>query len=180
LLLPLVLTLIFAGGCGGGGSTQTRVIITEKTRNYDSEPTAKNIEKSNFHLAKAKKFYSRGKYKQVKKHCEKAIAYNPQNWEAYYYLGLAMQKRREYAESIKTLEVGLVLSPNNKYVRSDIHCTLGINWENLGRPEKARNEYNQALAFNSGNSIARKGLNRIKVKKTLRNWDKKREIEHEG
>ena len=180
LLFPFFLTLLIAFGCGGSETTSTEVTISERHRDYQVEPEPKSIERSDFHLAKAKKFYSRGDYKKVKTHCEKAIAFNHKNWEAYYYLGLAMQKRREYAESIETLKVGLVLSPDNKYVRSDIHCKLGINWEKLGRPEKARDEYKNALAFNSGNSTARKGLNRIKVEKTLRNWDKGREIDNEG
>jgi len=180
LFLLFSLTLLIAGGCGGNKTVETEIIISERHQDYQLEPEPKNIERSDFHLAKAKKFYARGNYKNVKMHCEKAIAFNNKNWEAYYYLGLAMQKRREYAESIETLKVGLVLSPDNKYVKSDIHCTLGINWEKLGRPEKARDEYKNALAFNSGNSMARKGLNRIKVEKTLRNWDKNRGIENEG
>ena len=82
--------------------------------------------------------------------------------------------------SIEALGVSLKYAPNNKFVKSEIHYAIGYSWENLGNQKKAMEEYDQALAFNPGNDSARQAQNRIKVNKTMKNWDKGREIKYDG
>jgi len=127
-----------------------------------------NIEKSDHHLSQAKKFYNKAKYGQSKKHCEKAIDFNHRNWEAHYYLGLTLQKRREYTVSIEVFGACLKYSPKNQYVKSEIHYAIGINYERLGSYNQAEKAYGEALAFNPKNKLAFKAKNRVKVEKTLK------------
>jgi tetratricopeptide (TPR) repeat protein len=153
----------------------------EKSSSSEGEMTFNdNTTASTHHLQQAKMFYARDKFKQALQHCEKAIHFDSRNWEAYYYLGLSMQKRKEYARSIEPLNSGLKLSPDNKLIKAELHCAMGISWENLGQYEEAHKQYDSALENNPNSDVARKGKNRLKVEKTLKNWGKDKEIEYEG
>ncbi len=174
-MILLLLTLI---GCS---KKMTVVTVTpDRTNPQYSSPSQENINGSENHLRQAKRFYADGKYSQARKQCEKAIALNHRNWEAHYYLGLAMQKKDEYTISIEALGVGLKYAPDNKYVKSEIHFAIGYSWERLNEPKKAMTEYDQALAFNPGNDAARQAKNRIKVDKTMKNWDKDHKGKYDG
>jgi len=137
-------------------------------------PPGEKARQSDIFLAKAKKFYLKGKYKQTLSFCEKAIKFNHDNWEAHYYMGLAMQRKRLYAQSIEALKIGLRLGPESRFFKSEMHCNLAINYEKMGMAERARSEYQLALTLDSANQNARKGLNRIKVNKTMKNWKKEK------
>lgn len=173
------LLAISSMGCGGrmvivknttpANKIERRVVVTEQ-----------NIKQSNLHLAKAKSFYFKGKYQQAQMHCEKAIQFNHANWEAHYYLGLTMQKRREYAASIEALKISLKLGPDNKLIKSEMHFNLAIGFEKMDMIDRAQAEYSQSLAFNSGNQMAKAGLNRLKVKKTKKNVKKSRSKDHDS
>jgi len=159
--------LLVSAGC----SHRVLVVKTappESNRNRPVKYTNEDIEISTRHLVKAKEYYHKGHLKQAQHHCELAIKFNHANWEAHYYLGLTMQKKREYAQSIEALKIGLKLGPDDKYVKSDIHFYLALSFEGMGQSERALAEFNQALVFNSGNQMAREGMNRLKDKKTTK------------
>lgn len=171
LLLALCGSAVILFACSGS-NTGTVVVKHEEPTTVPTEHRPVNIESSNNHLSQAKVMYVKGKYKQTIDHAEKAIAFNEKNWEAYYYLGLAMQKRRDYQISLDALDKGLRFSPDNRFVRSEIHSALGYSWEQLGVLDKAKIEYTTALEFNSENIDAREGSNRIKIEKTMKGWGK--------
>ncbi|UCD17810.1 MAG: tetratricopeptide repeat protein [Candidatus Zixiibacteriota bacterium] len=172
----LILLLIAAAGCS---RHETPVRVTpEQQKKFNSPGT--NITESNNHLRQAKAFYAKDKYKQAMKHCEKAIVFNHRNWEAYYYLGLSMQKRKEYSLAIEVLYNGLKHSPENGYVKSELHYSIGYSWEKMGHLEKAKKAYITALAFNPENHSAQQARNRIKIEKTLENWGKKKDLPYDG
>ncbi|SYZ74315.1 hypothetical protein TRIP_C60585 [Candidatus Zixiibacteriota bacterium] len=179
--LFFILALLFytIGGCGGGV-----VVVNKETpaenRKTDIRRSESNITAATEHLKQAKMFYARDKYKQALQHCEKAIEFDNRNWEAYYYLGLCMQKRHEYASAANALKQGLQYTPDNRLVRSEIHAAIGYCWENLGRFEDARKEYSVSLTFNPGNQNAQDGQNRVKVEKTLKNWGKDKKSDRDG
>jgi len=173
IFLLISLLILSAAGC----SHRIVVVKTNTSeKKLDSRAVQKknNIKQSNIFLAKAKEFYVKGKYKQALKFCEKALKFNPNNWEAHYYIGLASQRKRQYAESIEALKIGLRLGPQNRIIQSEIHCNLAINYEKMGMAARARSEYQVALDLNSANRNAREGLSRIKVKKTLKGWQKEK------
>ncbi|MCP4703767.1 MAG: hypothetical protein GY865_04080 [candidate division Zixibacteria bacterium] len=173
IVLLVGLSILFALGC-------SHKVVVIKTNTSEKKLDSRAIPKeksskdkqSDIFLAKAIKFYNKGKYKQALKFCEKAINFNHKNWEAHYYMGLASQRNRAYAQSIEALKLGLKLGPKNKFVESEIHCNIGINYEKMGMTERARSEYLLSLNLNESNQDARKGLNRLKVNKTMKNWRK--------
>ncbi len=173
IVLLVSLFILAASGC-----SHRMVIIKTSTseKKLDSRAIEKknNKNQSDIFLAKAREFYNKGKYKQALKFCEKALEFNQNNWEAHYYIGLATQRNRQYAQSIEALKIGLRLGPDNRMIQSEIHYSLAINFEKMGMPERARSEYQTALNLNSANQDARKGLSRIKVKKTLDGWQKEK------
>ena len=175
LLVVLLVSLFILANSG----CSHRVVIV-KTNTSEKKLDSRAIEKKNnkkqsdVFLAKARKFYNKGKYKQALKFCEKALEFNQNNWEAHYYIGLATQRNRQYAQSIEALKIGLRLGPENRMVQSEIHCSLAINYEKMGMAERAHSEFQMALNLNSANQDARKGLSRIKVKKTLHGWQKEK------
>lgn len=169
----LIGLLIMAAGC----SHRIVVIKTstsEKKLDSRAVPKDKHEKQSDIFLAKAKKFYLKGKYKQAIKFCEKSIRFNHNNWEAHYYIGLATQRKRLYAQSVEALKIGLRLGPDNRFVKSEIHCYLAINYEKMGMAKRAGSEYQLALSLNSANQDARRGLERIQVKKKINDWKKKK------
>jgi len=174
-----MLFLFIIVGCG---KETTVVQPGPEQNNYPqiAGAAADNQIASNQHLQQAKMFYARDKYKQAMQHCDKAIEFDNRNWEAYYYLGLVMQKHKDYAQSIETLSDGLKFAPDNKMVKAEIHCALGYSWESLGRYEEAGTQYNLALSLNPLNEPARKGKNRIEVEKTLKGWGRNKDIDYEG
>jgi len=176
-ILCIILLLIV--GCS---KKETSITITAEQGERANQPDAVKVNEtaSGQHLRQAKVFYSRDKFKQAIKHCEKAITFNHQNWEAYYYLGLSMQKRRDYTVAIDMLHNGLKHSPKNKYVKSELHYAIGYSWEKLGRFENAKKSYSTALAFNPENHSAQQAKNRIKIEKTLKNWGKQKNIDYDG
>ncbi|UCD94454.1 MAG: tetratricopeptide repeat protein [Candidatus Zixiibacteriota bacterium] len=175
----LAILLLFALGCS------RKVVVIKTSPPEKEQPTVAhkakvNNEASNNHLRQAKKFYFKGKYKQTQQHCEKAIEFNHRNWEAHYYLGLAMQKRRHYARAVEMLAVGLKFSPDNNFVKSEIHFAIGYSWEKMGDHSNAGKAYKMALSYNPGNQEARDARNRLKVEKTMKNWGKDKDKRPEG
>ena len=117
---------------------------------------------------------------QALQHCEKAIQFNHNNWEAHYYMGLAMQQKREYAASIEALKLSLKLGPDNNIIKSEMHFNLALGFEKMDMIDRAQAEYNQSLTFNSGNQMAREGLDRLKVKKMKKTVKKSRSKNYDG
>jgi tetratricopeptide (TPR) repeat protein len=178
-VILLAILLLFVLGCS------KKVVVVKTTPAEKEQPTVAhkgkvNDEASNNHLRQAKKFYFKGKYKQTQHHCEKAIDFNHRNWEAHYYLGLAMQKRRYYDRAVETLAVGLKFAPDNNFVKSEIHYAIGYSWEKMGEHSNAGKAYKMALSYNPENQEARDARNRLKVEKTIKNWGKDKDRHPEG
>jgi tetratricopeptide (TPR) repeat protein len=180
-LLPVLVAilLISVSGCS------KKVVVIKAQPPEKEQPAVAHkakvdIDASDNHLRQAKKLYFKGKYKQAEHDCEKAIEFNHRNWEAHYYLGLAMQKRRHYVRAVEAFAAGLEFSPDNNYVKSEIHFAIGYSWEKMGEHANAGKEYKMALSYNPGNQEARDARNRLKIEKTMKNWGKDKGQNPEG
>jgi tetratricopeptide (TPR) repeat protein len=177
-ILFLILTALILFNCGGG---KTNIKYSaEIYYNNQSKPTDENMAASEEFLKLAKRAYADENYGMTINNCENAIDLNHRNWSAHYYLGLAMQKKREYAVSIEAFMVSLKFSPDSKYIKSDLHYSIGLSFERQGDLDKAHQEYVTALNFNSENSSAKTARNRVKIEKTMQNWSRDRQINHGG
>jgi tetratricopeptide (TPR) repeat protein len=175
----LMLSILLIGGCAKK-IVVIRTTPAETKKTVVVAPPHENNVASNNHLVQARNFYARGKFKQAIQHCEKAIEFNNRNWEAYYYMGLSMQRTKAYTRALDYLKTGLTYSPDNNMIRAEVHYAIGFSWENMGKFEEAGKQYNIALSYNPDNSSARIGINRIMVDKTMRNWKKDKDLKHEG
>jgi tetratricopeptide (TPR) repeat protein len=175
--LSLLLLLII--GCGQK-MIVVRTVPAENKKMVASGPSEDNTIASNNHLTQARMFYAHDKFKQAIQHCEKAIEFNNRNWEAYYYMGLSMQRSKAYARSIEYLKTGLTFSPDNNLIRAEVHYAIGFSWESIGKMEEAGTQYHIALTYNPDNGSARNGMNRVTVNKTMKDWKNNKNIKHKG
>lgn len=177
LIIVIFLALLLSA-CGG-----TKMNIEYSSETYYANPVQASDEAvaaSDIILKRAKKLFAKQKYGKVVNFCEQAIELNHRNWGAHYYLGLAMQKKHEYVVSVQALMVGLKYSPDNKFIKSDLHYSIGLSLERMGDLDNAFEEYGLSLNFHSGNRSARKARNRVKIEKTMQDWSKSRQIDYDG
>jgi len=172
-ILTAFLTVLLLSGC----STGIKV--------YKSPPTEKavNVKQAEKKQAKANKsfdkgmsFYAQGKYHQAIKMLTKSISANPDNWKAYYYLGLCQQKTKRYDRSLVTFNNSLKYGPADKLIIAEINYLLGISWEKTGYADKARSKYSYALRLNPDLTEARLALKRIEIADAKNNKGKKKDL----
>jgi type IV pilus assembly protein PilF len=94
-------------------------------------------------------FYSTGVEFQKKGRCElaireyrKSLDLNPEQSLVWNYLGLAQYSCKLYPESIASYKKALQINP----VFTDVHNNLGILYAEMGNPEEALREFDEALA----------------------------------
>jgi tetratricopeptide (TPR) repeat protein len=179
LILLVSMALLFSLGCS------KKIVVVKASPPDQNQSQTISAEKSNTkasdnHLRQAKQFYAQKRYKQARKHCEKAIDFNHRNWEAHYYLGLSLQRRKNYTISIEAFSVCLKYSPKNNFLKSEIHYAIGYNWEQMGHFNKAEREYAVALDFNPDNRTALDAKNRISIEKALKGWKKRKKSNYDG
>jgi tetratricopeptide (TPR) repeat protein len=80
---------------------------------------------------------------QAIEYLQQAIALNPSHDQSYNLLGLAYIKTKNYAEAAAAYQKYLELKPDV----SDVHCNLGLVYEELGEKDKAEAEYKKAMAI---------------------------------
>jgi len=92
---------------------------------------------------------------------QKAISLYPNNPYAYFYLAQSRYLKKDYARSLTPLrQAELYLSGDSVWL-ARVYALRGQIDEALSQPNEARNQYQKALAFDSHNSDAREGLERI-------------------
>ncbi len=93
---------------------------------------------------------------------EKAIEQSPYNWRGYYYLGLVLTKKEQYAPASSRLFNSLDYAPEDKRERSLIYVAIAENYEAQGEFGKAELNYHTALNLNPNSQQARNGMLRLK------------------
>ena len=98
--------------------------------------------------------------------CNKAIELDSTFIDAYFYIGMANNKKQEYDTAITYFKKSIDLSPN--YAKSWNH--MGFSNEKLGQLEKAIDSYKKAVGFEPKYSLAHYNLgNAYKQEKQLDN-----------
>lgn len=129
-----------------------------RAKNYGQKVASGN------HVESEKKFFYKGKFRKALQEFNKAIDKDPNNYEAFYYRGLAFQKIGDFKKSIPSFEMAIELNKGDKLWVSEIRVFLGQSYESLGRFEKAKTEYQFALSIDPGNKKALEGYGRVKRK----------------
>jgi len=155
------LTTMILGFTACGSSSMTRVIVVES----QSEPAPKShgqVVASDNHFDAGVKFYNRRQYKQAIKHFDKAIAKNPRNWEAHWYLGMCKRELGMTHAALSHFRYAQRDCPDDRNSRVRIYVAIGVTWELLGEYDDAAASFVAALELDSHCSEASECLARVK------------------
>jgi Flp pilus assembly protein TadD len=94
-----------------------------------------------------------GDYVDADKWLTRSVEWNPQDTDAWYYLGRARYNENKFADAISAFQQCLKLSPGN--VRAEDN--LGLALAGLGRNEEATAAYNQAMDWQSRSAFKNSG-----------------------
>lgn len=166
--ITLIAILVIAAGC----TVKKVAVETNPTETQTQTIKDSKVLVSNNHLEQGKKMYYQGKYNQAVKHFVHSIANNRENWEAYYYLGLAQQKQGRYDRSIGSFNNSVRYAPPDRVVIAKINLALGESWEEEGYLDRATEKFSQAARLDPKLGSAKIGLERVKAK-TLKAEQKK-------
>jgi tetratricopeptide (TPR) repeat protein len=160
VVITLIAVVAFAAGC----TVKKVAVETHPTDNAPETIKQSKIIVSDNHLAQGKKLYYQGKYNQAIKHFVRSIANDRENWETYYYLGLAQQKQGRYDRSIGSFNNSDRYAPPEREILAKISLALGESWEEEGYLDRATEKYSQAARLNPKLDSARVALERVKGK----------------
>ncbi|MGH8003472.1 MAG: tetratricopeptide repeat protein [Limisphaerales bacterium] len=154
LRFMLVLTgLALLGGCAG----YRTVVVAE------SEPPGQ-VRASRVHTRNGIRFYERGHYRKAIVQFELAIAKDPSNWEAHYYLADCYRELREYDPCLKHYHIVLELRSEPVWV-ARVEYKIGWVHERRGKYKDARSHYELALVAVPNHQEAKQGKARLSSKK---------------
>ena len=94
-----------------------------------------------------------GDYVDADKWLTRSVAWNPQDTDAWYYLGRARYNENKFAAAVDALLQCLKLSPGNVKAEDN----LGLAYAGLGRNEEATAAYQQAMAWQSQAALKNAG-----------------------
>ena len=149
-------------------SCAERTIVIERPGPATSPPPAKNYGQtvaSGKHLANGKKFYNQGKYPKALQEFNQAVAADPQNREAHYYLGLCYQKLEYYKESIPEFRLSSEGEGRDNLFISRVRFSLAYSLEKIEALEESEAQYQLAYSLDPDNKAAFKGIERVKEKR---------------
>lgn len=166
-MMNLILFLVFTVALSFSGCTTRKVVVVEK-ESPPPPPAANNYGQSvasQKHVQNGIKHLNRGNYPKAAKEFDRAIAADPNNWEAHFYLGVTYQRWRHYHESVRPFRTAIELNRDDYRWVSKVRVHLGVTLEYTGNYEEARNEYNLAVTLNPDNKEAVSRLEKLKEKK---------------
>jgi tetratricopeptide (TPR) repeat protein len=108
--------------------------------------------------------FHRGRYRQAAHQFEVAIAEDPNNWEAHWWLGLTMREMRDYDGCLDHFRVAIRLHDDPDWV-ARVRVDVGLVWELRGDRDKALVEYDLALRARPGYADAIKARERLKERR---------------
>jgi Flp pilus assembly protein TadD len=103
-----------------------------------------------------------GDYDRATSLLERAISVEPNNGRAFYYYGLAMGERGRPGAALSLLQKAEILSRGDAQALGDIYAQMGTNLERLGRRPEAVRRYEQAVAQDPSNALARRRLGALR------------------
>jgi Flp pilus assembly protein TadD len=103
-----------------------------------------------------------GDYDRATSLLERAISVEPNNGRAFYYYGLAMGERGRPGAALSLLQKAEILLQGDAGVLGDVYARMGTNLERLGRRQEAVRRYEQAVAQDPANALARRRLEALR------------------
>jgi tetratricopeptide (TPR) repeat protein len=103
-----------------------------------------------------------GDYDRATSLLERAISVEPNNGHAFYYYGLAIGERGRPASALSLLQKAEILLQGNAHALGEVYAQMGSNLERLGRRQEAVQRYEQSLAQDPANPLARRRLEALR------------------
>ena len=103
-----------------------------------------------------------GDYDRAMSLLERAISVEPNNGRAFYYYGLAMGERGRPGAALSLLQKAEILLQGDAQALGEIYAQMGRNLERLGRRSEAVRRYQQAVAQDPSNTLARRRLEALR------------------
>jgi Flp pilus assembly protein TadD len=145
------------------GCSQTKVIRGERRQSLTSGnglhvPHRTATDQA---LSDGISLYRSGELESAAAHFRKALAADPENWMAPYYLGLIALHNRDWQKAETDLHKSLSLASNDTRIRCRIYLALGQIAEAQGQAATARLNYTTALNLWPKSSPARDAIARL-------------------
>jgi tetratricopeptide (TPR) repeat protein len=103
-----------------------------------------------------------GDYDRATSLLERAVSVEPNNGRAYYYYGLAMAERGRPGAALSLFQKAEILLQGDARALGETYAQMGTNLERLGRRSEAVRRYEQALAQDPSNTLARRRLEALR------------------
>jgi len=162
-----LLLVAFLGGC----TASRTVIVHERTAPPPARVESPGLENaSRVHTRNGIRFYERGHYRKAIQQFELALAKDPSNWEAHFYLGECYRELRDWDRCLSHYHRVRDLRPGEPVWVAKLEFSIGLVHERCGRVAKAREHYDLALVAVPNYEPAVKGKARV-VSKKYRNED---------
>ena len=155
------------------GCTASRTVIVHErtTPPPPAEARTPGLENaSRVHTRNGIRFYERGHYRKAIQQFELALAKDPDNWEAHFYLGECYRELRDWDRCLSHYHRVRDLRPGEPVWVAKLEFSIGLVHERCGRVAKAREHYDLALVAVPNYEPAVKGKARV-VSKKYRNED---------
>jgi|GEM_PF-2182520 len=95
----------------------------------------------------------------------KVVILEPENWDAFFYIGYLEHDLKNYKESLEAYKTVIRLDPLN----SGAYNNMGVTYKALGDNEKALEYYSKAIEIKP--KVAHHYSNKLTVLKELEKWD---------
>ena len=103
-----------------------------------------------------------GDYDRATSLLERAMSVEPNNGRAFYYYGLAMGERGRPGAALSLFQKAEILLQGDARALGETYTQMGTNLERLGRRPEAVRRYEQALAQDPSNTLARRRLEALR------------------
>jgi tetratricopeptide (TPR) repeat protein len=131
---------------------------------YSNQPNSEDIKnlliKTLFEYGGYLNDYYSSDYEKAKKIFERIIALSPNNYRAYYNLGITYFNLGQIENARSSYETALKIKPDYKYC----YYNLGLAYESIERYEEALKYYEQALEIDPNFSYALTAQSQIRHK----------------
>jgi tetratricopeptide (TPR) repeat protein len=157
--------LVLAAAALFGGCTASRTVIVHDSTPGPVAKAPGQVNASRVHTRNGKRFFERGQYRKAIQQFELAVAKDPNNWEAHYYLGESYRELRDYDRCLVHYHKVRDLSPSDAVWVARVEVSIGTVYERRGNWAKAREHYEFALVAVPGYEPARVAKGRMLSKK---------------
>jgi tetratricopeptide (TPR) repeat protein len=148
------------------GCTASRTVIVHERTTPPARVESPGLENaSRVHTRNGIRFYERGHYRKAIQQFELALAKDPDNWEAHFYLGECYRELRDWDRCLSHYHRVRDLRPTDRFWVAKVEFSIGLVHERCGRVAEAREHYDLALVAVPDFEPAVKGKARVAGKR---------------